>query len=249
MYVMKNDIPNEPKLTVRELAPPVLQDRRSFLKTIALGGATMTVGGLFFLRKAYGEARTQKPEYSMILVDFNKCTGCRTCEAVCAQYNHKAKVDGEELWGLGNPHLSNIRVYPFNPDVDVPIVCVMCSDNPCMDACPVEPDRDGRRAIYRHPETLAIKSDPERCIGCGACAEACREKRVEAIISDPVTNRPERMCTLCDGDPQCVKYCPYGALSHVVGGLDGIHYGLSAEKIAEELTIRWYGQQPLKGGA
>jgi carbon-monoxide dehydrogenase iron sulfur subunit len=237
-------------LTVRDLIPSPLQDRRSFIKTIVIGGLSVaTVGGVVVPRAAAETDRAgRRPQYSMILVDFNKCTGCRTCETVCAQYNHKTVVDGEELQGLGNPYLANIRVYPFNPDADVPVVCVMCRDNPCIAACPVEPDEQGRRALYRDPKTLAIKVDPDRCIGCSACAEACQTQRVGAIIPNRETKLPERMCTLCDGDPQCVKYCPYGALSHIVGGIDGRHYGLSAEKIAEELIRRWYGSQEQKGG-
>ncbi|NIO29769.1 MAG: 4Fe-4S dicluster domain-containing protein [Candidatus Latescibacteria bacterium] len=217
---------------------------------MVIGGLTITVGGVVIPRLRFGVAHAESPQFSMILVDFNKCTGCRTCETVCGQYNHKAVVNGEQLLGLGNPYLSNIRVYSFNPDVDVPIVCVMCRDNPCIEACPVEEDEDGRRALYRDPKTLAIKNDPERCITCGACAEACRTQRVEAIVPNPKTNRPERMCTLCDGDPQCVKYCPYGALDHIVGGyIGGSHYGLPAEKIAKELIERWYGVKLGKGGA
>jgi carbon-monoxide dehydrogenase iron sulfur subunit len=231
------------EMTVRELFPMPLQDRRSFIRTMVIGGLTLTVGGLIIPRKAIS---AERPQYSMIVVDFNKCTGCRTCETVCAQYNHRVTVDGEELWGLGNPHLANIRVYPFNPDADVPIVCTMCRDNPCIEACPVDPDEEGRKALYRDPKTLAIRSDPDRCIACGSCAEACQTKRVGAIIPNKETDQPERMCTLCDGDPQCVKYCPYGALSHVVGGTDGRYYAMPADKIAEELILRWYGSQ--KGG-
>lgn len=220
--------------------PPPLENRRSFLKKVLMGGSAVMVGAWFpnILTSQTGQ---KKPEFSMILVDFDRCTGCRTCETVCAQYNHRVAVGGEEMWGLGNPHYANIRVYPYNPDVDVPVVCVMCRDNPCIAACPVEPDQEGRKALYRDPDTLAIRCNESRCIACGSCAEACRDQRVNAIIPNPATNRPERMCTLCDGDPQCVKYCPYGALTHIKGGLDGRHYGVSADQIATELIRRWYG--------
>lgn len=235
---MNREIRNH--LTIRELLPPPLQDRRSFMKKLVIGGSMFMVGGWFpsLLRS---QENKKAPQYSMILVDFDRCTGCRTCEAVCAQYNHRVTVDGEELYGLGNPFYSNIRVYSYNPDVDVPIVCVMCKDNPCISACPVEPDEKGRKALYRDPDTLAIRCNTSRCIACGSCAEACRNQRVNAIIPNPETNRPERMCTLCDGDPQCVKYCPYGALTYIKGGLDGKHYGLPADEIATELIRRWYG--------
>jgi Fe-S-cluster-containing hydrogenase component 2 len=234
--------------TILELVSAPLQDRRSFIKTLALGGLTVTVGGLLFSRRASGAEGDKGPSFTMILVDFNKCTGCRTCETVCAQFNNKVTVDGEELLGLGNPYLANIRVYPFNPDADVPIVCVMCGDNPCIEACPVAPDGQGRRALYRDSATMAIRNDPARCLACGACAEACRTRRVGAIIPNRETKRPERMCTLCGGKPQCVQYCPFDALSQQEGDL-GRHYGLPAETIAEELIQRWYGRTLPKGGA
>jgi len=201
-----------------------------------VGGVTLSFGGSVVreLGAAAGAG------YSMILVDFNKCTGCRTCEAVCAQYNHKAVVDGEELPGLGNPYLSNIRVHRFNPDVDVPVACAMCPDNPCVAACPVEPDEKGRRALYRDPETLAVKNDIERCIGCGNCAAACGAERAGIIIPNTETNKPERMCTLCGGDPQCVKYCPGEALSFVAVDTDAKGYARPPEQVAEELVRRWY---------
>ncbi len=245
---MKNKKPILNQLSVRELSLPLFHDRRGFLKTLTIGGLSAVLGGPYIYKATAQNTRTRQPQYSLILVDFNRCTGCRTCETVCAQNNHKIKVNGEMLPGLGNPHLSNIRVYTYNPDVDVPTVCVMCRDNPCVEACPIPPDEQNRKALYRDPETLAVKCNYDRCIGCRSCAKACEAQRVGAIIPNRETNRPERMCTLCDGDPQCVKYCPNGAITHITGGLDGKHYGMSPDKIAEELMNRWYGERSPKGG-
>lgn len=231
---------------IREV-PPLVQSRRGFIKTMVLAGTSMTFG-IISTPTLWSQSRRARPRFSMILVDFNKCTGCRTCEAVCAQSNQQIEIAGETVWGLGNPALANIRVYPFNPDVDVPVVCVMCKDNPCIEACPVEADQQGRKALYRDPKTLAIRCNEARCIACGSCAEACSEKRVGAIIPNAATNKPERMCTLCDGDPQCVKYCPYGALTYIKGGLGGEHYGMSPSQIAEDLIKRWYGSSRIEAG-
>lgn len=212
--------------------------RRKFIQTIALGGGALFLSnswGIFSVAHA-GEGKT---EYTMILVDYNKCTGCRTCETVCSAYNHPKEVSGELLNGAGNPYLSNIKVYGFNPDVDVPAVCAMCPDNPCIEACPVDPDpATGRRALYRDSKTLAITNDPDRCIGCGSCAEACR---VGVIVPHPETAKPERMCTLCNGEPQCVKYCPFGALSQVKVDTSLKFYAMKPDQIAEKLIDEWYG--------
>lgn len=214
--------------------------RREFMRNLAVGGGVILFSGFGYhslLTKGYGK----DVAYSMILVDYSKCTGCRTCEAVCSSFNHRKVVKGENLPGLGNPHLSNIRVHSYNPDVDVPNVCAMCVDNPCIEACPVSPDPEtGRKALYRDDATQAVKNDPDRCIACGECAEACKESKRGVIIPNPETNRPERMCTLCDGDPQCAANCPYGALSHVKGKLEGQYYGMNPDKIAEMLIKNWY---------
>jgi Fe-S-cluster-containing hydrogenase component 2 len=232
------------KLTILSLAFPA-QTRREFLKNSAMGGSAIILNTLF-IKKSFAQ-RAERPRYAMILVDYNKCTGCRICETVCSAFNHKVRIGDEELPGLGNPYFSNIRVHSFNPDADIPVTCLMCRDNPCIEACPVDPDPEtGRKALYRDEKILTIKNDKARCIGCQGCADACRTKRVGAIIPDPQTGNPERMCTLCDGDPQCVKYCPYGALSYVVGQLDGKHYGFSPEKIAQKLTELWYYNQEAK---
>ena len=104
----------------------------------------------------------------------------------------------------------------------------------------VEPDeKTGRKALYRDPETQAIKCDLDRCIGCGVCAEECR---VGVIIPDPETDKPEHMCTLCNGDPQCVKHCPFGALAHVAVDTEMEFYAKKPDRIAEALAKEWYQQ-------
>jgi Fe-S-cluster-containing hydrogenase component 2 len=241
---MNGNRTNGPPLTAQQLIEPALPSRRQFVKCLVVGGATLTAGGLGNRRSEAAPA----PRLSRVLVDYNKCTGCRTCETVCAQYNHRILVDGEKLLGLGNPDLANIRVHSFNPDVDVPIVCVMCGDAPCIDVCPTGPDNQGRRAIYRDAATGAIKIDPGRCIVCGLCANACQQ-RTGAINFDMQGMPDGRLCTLCDGDPQCVKYCPYEALTHDTGPIDGKQYAVPAEQIAKELADRWYGFHEDEGGS
>lgn len=39
----------------------------------------------------------------MVLVDYKKCTGCRTFESVCSAYNNPIRINVETLLGLGNP--------------------------------------------------------------------------------------------------------------------------------------------------
>ncbi len=231
-------------LTLNELAGLKGASRREFLKKISLGGGAILLSNRFLVRGLIAQTEGKKTVFSMVVVDFNRCTGCRTCETVCSSSNHPVNVEGKQVPGLGNPYLSNIRVYAYNPDVDVPVTCLMCDDAPCIEACPVEPHPvTKRKAIYREGESPALHNDLERCIGCGSCAEACRERRVGAIISNPQSRKPERLCTLCSGDPQCVKHCPFGALSYVVESTPGKYYGISPDKVASTLADLWYDHE------
>ncbi len=212
--------------------------RRHFLKDLALGGGGLIVlGTLGFKIFKSQDGKTIKA----IAVNFEKCAGCRTCETACSAFNHREIINGEELMGLGNPHLSNIKVFHFNPDVDIPSTCAICPDPPCINACVISPDLiTGRKALYRDPETMVIKNDIDRCIGCRQCAKACSDLRGGVIIPNPQTHKPERMCQLCNGDPQCVKHCPFGALEYIEIAVDRDLKELAPSKIAEKLMKQWY---------
>lgn len=212
--------------------------RRHFLNSLGIGTAGLLVMG------SYGFTISRDPvtgKIKAIAVDFEKCAGCRTCETVCSAYNHKVNINGKMVNGPGSPFLSNIRVYHFNPDVDIPSTCALCNDAPCVEACPVAPDPvTGRKALYRDEETLTIKNDLSRCIGCSVCAITCQSQRAGVIRPNPETGSPEYMCTLCDGDPQCVKYCPYDALSYIEMDDSRDLDNLAPEKIAEKMVKKLY---------
>ncbi|WP_243688792.1 twin-arginine translocation signal domain-containing protein [Geotalea toluenoxydans] len=169
---------------------PVILTRRDFIKGVGMGGGALVLLGQFGIN-GLAWALSGDPELKMVLVDYTKCTGCRTCETACSAKNRPVSLDGRELPGLGNPHFANIRVHSFNPDVDVPSVCAMCADNPCVKACPVEPDaKTGRRALYRDDKTRGIRNDAGRCLGCRSCAKACAAQRTGVI--SPTRQRASR---------------------------------------------------------
>ena len=214
------------------------QTRRDFLRKMAIG-----TGGLVMLGNFGVIFRLQAAPANGIMgivVDFTKCAGCRTCETVCSAFNHPVELNGESLPGVGNPWLSNIRVHWFNPDVDIPMVCSLCEDAPCIEACPIEPDEvTGRKAMYRDPLTQTVCNNTETCIGCGRCARACRSQRT-GVIQMSASRRPFGMCTLCNGDPQCVKYCPFDALKYVEYSGNEDFRGKSPDAIARILIKQFY---------
>lgn len=216
--------------------------RRDFLGRLAVGGGSLILlSGCARWTGLGADAQTSARIYEFIAVDYTKCTGCRTCEAVCSAANHPVSAGRRQIPGLGNPALAHIHVHSFNPDVSAPAVCVRCADTPCVSACPVDPDPEtGRRAIYRDGEYGTMVNDPDRCIRCGACVEACKSESVGILAQHPESGRPMRMCTLCHGDPQCVRHCPYEALSLIRVNADYPYYRMSPQAIAQELNKIWY---------
>ena len=54
-----------------------------------------------------------------------------------------------------------------------------------------------------------IKIDRDKCIGCGACADACHEGAIEMINGKAVLTRED----YCDGLGDCLPACPTDAIS------------------------------------
>ena len=120
------------------------------------------------------------------------CDGCRMCELVCSLSKS----------GFVNPHLARIRVTfdrkNIREDAPWPIICRHCKVALCELACTVT------GAITRNERTGVLVINESKCNHCLACVEACP---FGAIWVGP--NEEILKCDLCDGDPLCVKYCPY----------------------------------------
>ena len=115
------------------------------------------------------------------------CTGCLECELVCSITKT----------GIANPGDSWIKITKsIEGDVCIPIMCRQCDPAPCGQICPTG-------AISRDARTDAILINHERCIGCKMCMIACP---FGAISVDSLSKKVVK-CDLCDGDPQCVKFC------------------------------------------
>jgi len=133
-----------------------------------------------------------------IVVDYEKCVGCRTCMQACSLKNE----------GVVNPTLSRVKpeilVIEELQGGNAPILCQQCQSAPCMAICPV-------KANYRNEETGAVEIDYDKCIGCRMCLAICP-------FGATGFNREKKQvfkCNLCKGDPMCVKFCNYKALQFV----------------------------------
>lgn len=123
-----------------------------------------------------------------IEIDLEHCTGCRTCEQVCA-FTHE---------GVFVPARTRIQVLRSDVLAFEARVCNHCESAQCVDACPVESlTRQGNITVF----------EPESCIGCGLCVEVC-----DLLFWDEEREQP-LICDLCG---ECVRRCPEEAI-HWVG--------------------------------
>jgi len=210
--------------------------RRDFLKGVAIGAGAVALSPIA-AKKADAidiDVFAMKPSIrgeavgaGRIMHDPRKCVGCRVCEVACAMKNH----------GEVNPFKSRIKIYTYQPTVFIGIVCQQCGDRPCVNACPVEPDKDGRRALYVDPTTNALAVNKDRCINCGKCVDACGAQRNGNIRMND-DEQPDGMCVLCG---ECVKQCPQNALGTLPRTTDGKYAARNADTLAQEAIETIYG--------
>jgi Fe-S-cluster-containing dehydrogenase component len=167
--------------------------RRTFLKAGLTGSLLVAVGGSWIpLQQALAQA---KSEYVMI-IDLNKCVGCRACELACHQRNDLPEDK------------SYIRILPKGDEENrwfLPVQCQHCQDAPCEHVCPTA-------ATYHHKSGVVLINE-KTCVGCKYCAVACP---YDARTFDEVTGLVDK-CWLCldwvlgGGLPACVQSCILGA--------------------------------------
>lgn len=124
------------------------------------------------------------------------CSGCRTCEIVCTMAHE----------GYASSERSRIQWTKNVMDACITdiMTCKQCAGAECVAVCPSQ-------ALSVDLETGARVINEELCVGCQLCLNACPVVPPR-IRYDAVTNTCFK-CDLCGGDPQCVKFCPTGALA------------------------------------
>lgn len=119
-----------------------------------------------------------------------RCVNCRICEMACSL----AKA------GLFSPAKARIWIHHDQEGAAIPMICRHCKSSACQKACPVG-------SISMNDKDIVIL-DAEGCIRCYQCVTACpfSALKVDCFTGDAIK------CDTCDGDPECVKWCPSGAI-------------------------------------
>ncbi len=136
-----------------------------------------------------------------ILIDLDRCQGCKSCEISCAVAHSGSKSLFGALYESPSPRK---RIYVMDIDGSpVPINCRHCEQAACVAVCPT-------KAMYRDENTGIVHHNPNRCIGCGFCEMACPFGVLNRYPGSKIVAKcdrcPEREI------PACVEACPTHAL-------------------------------------
>ena len=170
-------------------------DRRAFIKgTAAVAAAGVGVAAGVTSTRAAVTAR--KPHYGM-LIDLRKCIGCHACSVAC-------KAEFDVPLGVTRSWVEYVEKgdYPNVKRSFLPRLCNHCSKPQCVSVCPTN-------ATWKRKEDGIVVVDPDICIGCKYCIQACP---YDARFLNPKTGAADK-CDFClhrvtkGLEPSCVQTC------------------------------------------
>ena len=159
------------------------------------------------------------------IIDNRKCIGCHACSTAC-------KSENEVPLGVNRTWVKYVEtgVYPNSTRHFQVSRCNHCENPPCVRICPVT-------AMYQRADGI-VEFDPEVCIGCKACMQACP---YDAIYIDPDSHTAAK-CHYCAHridvglEPACVVVCPEHAI--ISGDMDNPDTEISKLLAANKVTVR-----------
>ncbi len=171
--------------------------RRAFFAS----GAAATgagVGATVLARGGGGRPGSAAIKHYVMVIDVRRCYGVQACTVAC-KAEYKVPLGENRSW------VEEIEKGNF-PDVSrsfLPRLCNHCDNPPCVSVCPTG-------ATWKREEDGIVVIDPDVCIGCKYCLQACPYD-MRFINKD--TGAAEK-CDFCihrvsQGlEPACVEACP-----------------------------------------
>ncbi len=159
------------------------------------------------------------------VIDNRSCIGCHACSTACKQEN-------EVPLGVYRTWVKYVEkgAFPHARRTFQVTRCNHCANPPCVRICPVT-------AMYQRHDGI-VEFDPEVCIGCKACLQACP---YDAIYIDPDSGTAAK-CHYCSHrtdiglEPACVVVCPTQAI--ISGDMDDPGSRISQLVARETVTVR-----------
>ena len=148
-------------------------------------------------------------KHKAYLFDATRCIDCRACMVACSVENN-IPMNKTRIWVAG------IGVKGEYPNLDRATMvyhCMHCEHPDCLSACPV--------GAYHKREDGPVIYDPDKCIGCRYCMNACPfgvphfdydKGLIEGAFIDKCTFCPQRIDNGLE--PACVATCPTDALEY-----------------------------------
>lgn len=174
-------------------------------------------------------------QYGMI-IDLERCVGCHACTIAC-------KAEWEVPVEFGRNWVNRLGPSLVNGEMAATYyigLCNHCTDPVCVPECPADTEdvtftdpKSGKSvtmevaATWKDPFDGTVQIDKNRCIGCGACVDACpyNARYVNpALVDDVSEDGKADKCTYCKSRvdngaiPACVQTCITGA--RIFGDLD-----------------------------
>lgn len=141
----------------------------------------------------------------VIVVDIEKCMGCKSCELQCAVAHSASKELTSAIQESPRPR-HRVTVIAVG-EMAVPLQCRHCEDAPCVAICPTG-------ALQKPNPEGPVTIDQDLCIGCKSCLLVCPF----GVISLGPEGKSLIKCDMCmerleaGQPPACVEACPTGAL-------------------------------------
>jgi tetrathionate reductase subunit B len=171
--------------------------RRDFLASLGVvTAATVSTVAVPVVAKSAVTNSSKAVQYAMV-IDTRRCIGCHACTVACKSEND-VPLGNNRCW------VEYTEKGSF-PNVDrsfLPRLCNHCADPACVAVCPTG-------ATWKREEDGIVKVDPDICIGCKYCIQACP---YDARFLNPTTGAADK-CDFClhrvkEGLlPSCVNTC------------------------------------------
>jgi tetrathionate reductase subunit B len=180
-------------MTKHDFPPSV--NRRDFLKKTGAVSVAAGVAGLSKSAKAADAPRGK--QYGMV-IDARRCFGVHACSVAC-------KAEFDVPLGDTRSWVEYVEkgAYPHTTRSFLPRLCNHCSKPNCVSVCPTG-------ATWKREEDGIVVIDPDICIGCKYCVQACP---YDMRYPHPETGVVDK-CDFCihrvsQGlEPACVEACP-----------------------------------------